>query len=765
MGRLHSVFAALAVTAAALVTMVAPARADVVGIVRGTLTGPDHRPLSHVAVTLTGARASFTATTSDDGSFAFARVPFGRYTVRASTAFGNVAATVDVATGSVVDVPLLATATIGRSSASAYGVRGTPVAENAYSQRQISALPRNQKLDAIVETVPGIVRFSYDEPVAHGFHGITYEIDGAPLPQSTSSNFAQLIDPRDISAVEIFTGAYPAEFGGSRMGAVVNVQSALTGNYGNQGALTLGAGTQGTNEARLIQHLTAGKAQIGVAFNTGTTDRGLDSPAINAIHDASSTSNASLRVVYPFTRRDVLAADFSTQNAGFQIPINTNPNDPNSPIVAVPGTDDVQREDTRFASLAFTHTSKDGQGYVRVVPWTRYDRIQYLGDLANDVQAYAVNSDGSTSPQNGLRQDRIASYTGLRTSVFRAGTVHTMQAGLDLSQESLGSSTFVLCGAGNCLNNAQQITDNTAARGTLSGLYVEDKWSPNARLTVNAGLRYDHSTGYVSGSQLSPRFGVNQEIGNGTILHAYYGRMYAAPGLEDTRRDAVLTQTAADQAPVYDLQPERDSYVELGIARTFRPGLRGYINAFDRTAVNVLDTTNLLNTPLFAVFNNAVGRARGIEMRLVGNSRVVDTGVSFTYSQAVAGGVSGSTFLVSPGAASDITLQPEDHDQTYFGNAFYTRRFGRDLLTYATAQTEYGTGFPVAFQNGPGRLPTHWIANLALGRSATRGSGLGYEIDVENLFDHRYLIKVNNGFNTTQWNAPRRIVLRITAPW
>ncbi len=41
----------------------------------------------------------------------------------------------------------------------------------------------------------------------------------------------------------------------------------------------------------------------------------------------------------------------------------------------------------------------------------------------------------------------------------------------------------------------------------------------------------------------------------------------------------------------------------------------------------------------------------------------------------------------------------------------------------------------------------------------------GYTLSVDNLFDHRYLIKVNNGFNTTQWNAPRRIVFRLTAPW
>jgi hypothetical protein len=227
-----------------------------------------------------------------------------------------------------------------------------------------------------------------------------------------------------------------------------------------------------------------------------------------------------------------------------------------------------------------------------------------------------------------------------------------------------------------------------------------------------------------------------------------------------------VTQTTANAAPVYDLKPERDTYVEVGLAHTFPSGLRGYVNAFDRTAVNVLDTTQLANTPLFAVFNNAVGRDRGLELRLDGSSARVDAGVSMTFQRAEAGGVSGGTFLFDPGSVADLTLQPEDHDQRWTGNAFYTRRFGEGLRTFATLQAEYGTGFPVAFQNGEGRLPAHWVVDASFGRTPVAASKrVGYALSVDNLFDHRYLIKVNNGFNTTQWNAPRRIVFRVTAPW
>jgi TonB-dependent receptor-like protein/carboxypeptidase family protein len=756
--RFRSALVALTCSSIVLVSTIGPARADVVGLVRGTLTRADHRPLAHATVTLTGDRTTQTAVTGDDGRFAFARVPFGHYTVRAASSDGIAQANVDVASDAIVDVALVATAVIGKTSATTTSVRGTPVSENAFGAQRLAALPRNDRLDAIVEQVPGVVRFSYDEPVAHGFHGLSYELDGAPLPQSTSSNFAQLIDPRNARAIEIFTGAFPAEFGGSRQGAIVNVVSGGTEQAAG-GALTFGAGEQGSSDARLVEHFTSGRAQFSLALNARRTNRGLDSPSLVAEHDASATADQFLRVALPMGERDLLAADFSNQYASFQIPINTS-FAPTSPYVAAAGTDDVQREYDRFASLSFTHTSKDGNGYVRVVPWARWNRVAYAGDLDRDVLANVVAADGSLTPQNGLRQDRVATYAGLRASAYRASDRHALKIGVDTLIENLRSSVLIRLGGAN------DFTDNAAAKGTQTGAYLEDKWTPARGLAINAGLRYDHSTGYTGGSQLSPRLEINGEIAHGTVLHAYYGRLYSAPGLEDVRRDAVVTQTASSAAPVYDLQPERDTYVEFGIARTFRPGLRGYVNLFDRTATNVLDTTQLVNTPLFAVFNNAVGRDRGVEMRLDATSAHVDSGVSLTYSRAEAAGVSGGTFLFDPSAQTDLTLQPEDHDQRWSGNAFYTRRLGRDLKTFATLQAEYGTGFPTRFENGQGRLPAHWILDASFGRGADRAARrLGYTLSVDNVLGHRYLIKVNNGFNTTQWNAPRRIILRLTAPW
>jgi outer membrane receptor for Fe3+-dicitrate len=297
---------------------------------------------------------------------------------------------------------------------------------------------------------------------------------------------------------------------------------------------------------------------------------------------------------------------------------------------------------------------------------------------------------------------------------------------------------------------------------------------------VDYGLRYDHSTGYVGGDQISPRLGVNFAPDDKNVLHAYYGRFYAAPQLEDVRADCVVLQ-GCPTTPIYNLKPETDSYFEMGLAHTFSPTLHGYINSWERNASNVLDTTQLLNTPLFAVFNNSIGRAAGVELRLQGNPKPNQQWyLSGSVSSSEAAGVSGSTFLFPPGQGGTTDflisqLSPEDHDQTVAINAAFTQRWGTNYAYYTTLQPDYGTGYPVSFEgfvngvavNDQGRLPTHLLFNWSIGRNPGRNGdhSLGFDLNILNLLNHQYIIKIANGFNTTQIASGRNILLRLTAPF
>jgi hypothetical protein len=224
--------------------------------------------------------------------------------------------------------------------------------------------------------------------------------------------------------------------------------------------------------------------------------------------------------------------------------------------------------------------------------------VRYLGDIANDLAGGI----------DGLDQDRHSNYEGIRLDHFHVFGNNAIKLGLDESVENFAGNETIAYDTdanGNPIPT-QFFTDDSAQRGSLLGAYVQDKWTPTRYVSVLGGLRYDHSTGYVSGAQLSPRLEFDGQFAPSDIFHAYYGRLYAAPFLEDTRKAADILGGVTSPTP-YDLQPEHDSYYEFGLAHTFAPGTRATVNFWKRDVENVLDTTQLANTPIFAVFNNTIG--------------------------------------------------------------------------------------------------------------------------------------------------------------
>lgn len=758
----------VAACATAFVLYSSAAFADTTGLVRGTAVSGG-KPAPNTAVTLSGDAATLRATTDAAGTFTFSRVPFGHYTLAIHRdGLPDFTQPVEVQSDSVVNLSIeLQLQVIGHAqTAFVKGAGSAPVSVNSVSRAQIAALPDNQSLDSLIETLPGIVRFSYNEPVAHGFHGLTYELDGVPLPQGTTSNFSEVIDPRSIDSLEVFTGAFPAEFGGSRQGAVVNILSHRSNDLDapEKGSLTIGDGSYGTAQGSLAESVTLGRTRVFLNLNEERTDRGIDSPTFDYLHDNSNQSNQFLRTITNIGARDTLAFDFSNNYAGFQIPINTvdSVDDP----VFVPGnTDDTQREFDRFANFVYTNNAKDGNSFTQIAPWYRYDRVAYNGDLASDTAGMIDNGDGTFSNLDGLVQDRRSEFYGVRVNHFHVFGQNAIKAGIDDSVENFHGNEQIAYFDAN--GAPQNFFDSSAQRGTSFGAYIQDKWTPTTYFSVLGGMRYDHSTGYVGGAQLSPRIEVNGQIDPQDVLHAYFGQLYAAPFIEDTRRAAVIVGGASGTA-AYNLQPEHDSYYEFGLAHAFTPQARATVNFWKRDVRNVLDTTQLALTPIEAVFNNTIGIAKGVEGRVDARFGADSMTYSASLSSSRAGGISGSTFLFPPDTdPSDVTLSPEDHDQTFASTFDYTHRFGTKKAWFASVEPEYGTGYPVEFQNGNGRLPPHLTLGASIGREAGTSSpkALGFVVNVQNLANVKYLIKVNNGFNTTQYGEGFRADVRVTAPF
>ncbi len=793
----------LAALVAVLLTLsfTAPALAATTGLVRGTIT-VDGRPSSHATVTLEGEGSRFVATTDASGGYVFSQVPFGRYRLTAHATGAHdlsVFVTVTSNTVATVDVPLSTQLKeIGNVAVTAvgHGAQANAPSVHLLDRDTIQASPVNNSLDKMLETLPGVIQFSYNEPVINGFHGVTYNIDGAPLPLATTSNFAEIIDPKAIDSIEVLTGAIPAEYGGDRMGGVVNIISNRPTDIppGFYGTITGGFGNQDQGVGSLDIASRFGSSELFLNANTQTTGRGLDAPTFNPINDASSSSDQFVRFLTQTSPRSTLAFDYSNQFSQYQVPINTDPSNPYDPILNVPGTLDTQREYDSFSNLNWTTVSRDGNGVFQVIPWWRSTRIAYDGDLASDV--LTTEPDFSVCPPTcantvhgvGLQQNTFAEYVGVRASDFRATKNHAWKVGIDVNRETATADQVFACYYVDCKSSGKIAVPYFPAfvapqgqAGSQIGIYAEDKWEMTPNIVWNYGLRYDHSTGYVGGWQISPRIGVSVWDGGKNVVHVYYGRFYAAPLLEDVRQDCVALsqqQACSTPNPVYDLKPESDAYYEMGVTHSFNPQFTGSVNVFRKTVVNILDTQQLLNTPLFAVFNNSIGLNNGVEFRL--QDRML-TGDQWFFTGTVSGSyaacISGSTFLFPPnpvGISCQAQLALEDHSETVASTAAYTHRFGGHKLWFGTLQANYGSGFPVQFEDANvslhGTLPAHTTLDLALGRTLTPGAGsqdqgLGISLQVLNILNHQYPIKVANGFNTTQIANGTNVLLRLSAPF
>jgi hypothetical protein len=279
-----------------------------------------------------------------------------------------------------------------------------------------------------------------------------------------------------------------------------------------------------------------------------------------------------------------------------------------------------------------------------------------------------------------------------------------------------------------------------------------------------------------SGSQLSPRIEINGQVDPQDILHFYYGRLYAAPFLEDTRRAAAVLGRRDEPAPLCPCSRSAISTTSSASStRSRRPrGPRSTSGSATSPTCSTRSSSSTRRSSPSSTTRSASPRASK-----VASTRAFANGDSLffsaTLSQSLAGGVSGSTFLFCPtldptciSSQSSLTLSPEDHDQTLrLTELGYSKRLGSDRSFFATIEPQYGTGYPVQFQNGSGRLPPHLTLDASAGREAKRGPKprLGFDATFTNFTNTKYLLKINNGFNTTQWGPGFRADLRVTAPF
>lgn len=598
----------------------------------------------------------------------------------------------------------------------------------------------NTSLSKVIEAnVAGAAASSSGQFHIRGSHGqYTYYLDGAPLPESISGSFSNLIDPKNIETLRVYTGGFPAKYG-DNLAAVFDV-TAKAGNVGRPiGTFSQSGGGFETYETTLQLGGGVGNFTYFLSAVSGSTDRQLDPVTPDPIHDSGSDQALFGKFDLITGHSQKLVLDTGYTEGRYQIPTTEQQQTQVNPSTEQPDpVHDTQQDGGSFGNLIWISNSPRSTSAVAL--YTHNSVLKFNGS-PGDLVGPATPS----SPLVSTFENRTSTYYGLRIDeTNQVDRRNNVGYGVDAST-LMGHEEFLL------LSTTDGVTIQSAAEdqnisGNDRSAYIQDDWTPG-RWLINYGLRGDIHKEVITTSQISPRLNTAYTVGRNDKVHFYYDRLFQPAAVEDVRSLA-----GAAAIPV---QPERDDFYETGWEHD-QHGTTYGIAYYYKTEKNVIDDTVVGNSFLTAPFNVVRGYARGVELTTDGT---IGSDISYyiNYARSWAksdGAISGGLFSIG---------QPpswfyDDHDQTN------TATVGVDYEhkeRFVDLNGEYGSGFPYG-QDAAGnvnfiRVEPHFILDADFGAKVHRNT---ITLTVTNLLNHHYIIKQASQFTDLEYGQGRTFAVK-----
>ncbi|HKT31151.1 MAG TPA: TonB-dependent receptor [Gammaproteobacteria bacterium] len=636
-----------------------------------------------------------------------------------------------------------------------------------FTTTAIATLPQgyNAPLQNVLLQAPGVAQDSFGQLHVRGDHAdIQYRINGVILPESISG-FGDTLGTRFISKIDFLTGALPAQYG-YRTAGIVNI----TTNDGLQqsgGTLDLYSGSHATIQPSVDYGATVGKLDYYVTGSYLQSNLGIESPTPSSpIHDHTEQNRAFGYASYllnPDLRLSVIAGH---SLGNFQIPNNPDltPTFQLQGVTNFPSANlnETQRELNDYGIVSFQGIQ--GALNYQVALFNRYSSIDYhpdpIGDLIyNGVAAQVFRRNIAA----GIQED----------TSYALNDRHTLRWGLFVDQERTtsnnNSAVFPADANGNQISDVPfTVVDNTNKNGELYGAYLQDQWQASERFTLNYGLRYDISNGYVREDQLSPRLNFVYKLSEATSLHGGYSRYFTPPTLElIAPRDIALFQNTTNALPSdvnTDVRAERDNYYDIGISHALTSRWQVGVDGYYKNARNLLDEGQFGQALVFSPFNYARGRVWGVEFTASYQDENLSSYLNFAYSRALGNEVVSGQYNFDAAELAYIAdhYVHLDHDQTWTasGGVAYNwtgTRYSLDAI--------FGSGLRSGFAN-TGSLPSYAQFDASASRNfALPGVGdITARFVIVNLFDHVYEIRNGTGIGVgaPQYGPRRGFFLGLT---
>jgi TonB-dependent receptor-like protein/carboxypeptidase family protein len=673
---------------------------------------------------------SQTARTNAQGEALFVSVPFGQYQVSVkSEGFDPADGDIQVISNTQTAVQIkLSVAGLAQSVDVRPNLQTinpeSSATQTLTSREDILLQPstdRSGSLAMITNNVPGTF-VMHDHLHSRGGHGVTWQIDGVPVPNSNLASSGAQFDPKDVASLETQRGGLSANYGDRAYG-VFNVVPRSGFEDHRFGELTASYGSYRRADGYLSvgDHNATDRFAYFGSISANRTDLGLERVDIPILHDAGRTASGFTSLQYNAADRDQLRFVGS-----FRADRNEVPN-----IVAqqAAGIDDTQRTTDSFANFTWAHTLTDGT-LVTASPYYHYNRGQYGG--------------GPNDPLI-TRDDRSSHYVGGNLNLTRTSGKHTLRLGTD----SFGEHWSSLFGLTSTTGSQLSLTETEQLWASVASVFAEDTFRAAPWLTINSGLRFERFAGTLTEYGVSPRLGAAASVGRGAVLRASYGRFYQHPQVA-TVSGPVLEFALRDGFNILPIPGERDQVWEVGYAIPIR-GWTLDVDGFYNQTRNAVDHEVLGNSNLLFPLTIESGRVRAFESTLR-SPRLWDRlqwHYAFSLMKAQArGAITGGLTDFAPPANDYFSL---DHDQLVTFNSGAEMTLPRQV--WVSLAVQYGSGYLLG--DGPDHLSPHTTVDVAGAKNFT--PNLAIRVTVTNLANAAFLTGFANSFAGTHYQTPREI--------
>ena len=712
-------FAAAPALVALLIALTAVAGwGAVTGAISGTVTdAATGAVLSGANVGVVGSELA--RVTDARGRFVIANLPPGSWNVRVSLIGYTDAEVTDIAVvqGETTTLKVSLQATVVTAAGAEVTVTAPRVSlrpdvtssvyvvTSADEQLTLSQPNDRYQFPGLVFAQPGVVPDNTFYPHIRGARSnqVGYYLDGIPITEPNTNVFATNIVSVGLDRLELFTGGYPAEYGGWT-GGIIN-QVVKRGDQIKGHVVDISAGSPYNFGGLIVE---SGDVEDRVNWYYGQYNWHTELPENLFTSAAPTVSDHIAKVIYDAGERDSVTLLAAHGYARYLLPFERMFTFDPKTLEWVPAKagDDFARQGHDIVALTLNHTvSPDSFWTLRASRLNHFLQLE-LGDLGNVYWQH--------------RNERM--YTGQFDYEAQRGD-HRLRAGLwQIAGDNNSQYSVGLLPVDFISNND---TVNTQA-------YAEDTWQLSRRLVARLGARLDRMNYDRPGADdltlqgTSGRAGATYELSDRALLRASYGQFIHFP-----RANLLAYQFAGADfgwfsmlAPSFPAKPQIDRGRDLGVEwklddrtlleatwfdRQSRQVTQRWQGALHDASGNiVLDAEGNpvlsdalsdfdLNAPVWFA-GNGTGTARGLELKIDRRMSNRTRGwVAYTHMDAKATSQRdnvypfGFGFLDQIDAASLAQEFPVEWNQKNTGIMALEYRTGKLTIN---PWTTYGSGFP-----------------------------------------------------------------------